>query len=184
MWQAAAVELTILALEFVYHRLFDSPPTPPLPPGTNIQIPRVDPGSPIPMIWGRTRVRSPILVFASQPQAYTGSAPQVNDPALDSTFIYALNMSFVLGIPFTGGTNSNLWNMWVGDALAFIDIPLGPPGLPNPYYPIAGEGPNKSFDIVIPPGAAGAGGAYAGPHIEFLDGNPNQGDAKIGRAHV
>ena len=163
MWQALA-EVGLLALDFVYHRWIDPPPKPTLPPGQTIQVPITAAGSPISMVFGRVRVRSPVLVSYSSAQAYTGLDPS-------GAFTYALNMTFALGIPFTGSA-SNLWNMWIGDVKASLGNRVVGGPYPIPGRPVGGS--NLSIASVGAASTPGSGPYCCGPYCEFLDGNSSQ----------
>src|SRR5688572_18686996 len=102
MWGAIAYG-SFLAGSYVYHRWFA--PKPPKPkPANEISIPRVDEGSSFPLIYGRCRVRSPILAWAGTPSA-TGSGP----------WQYFMDFFMVLGIPFEHPKNVTLWKIWVDE---------------------------------------------------------------------
>ncbi len=88
---------------YVYHRWFA--PQPPVPkPSDRIEIPRVDEGASIPLIYGKCRVRQPILAWASTPAA-TGSAP---------VWDYSMDMFMLLGIPFQLPSVA-IYRIWVGE---------------------------------------------------------------------
>lgn len=76
---------------YVYHRWIEEHPPGPRP--RDISLPVVDEGTPIPLIYGRCRVRAPVLAWAGN---FT-----VPDPP--TTTIYKLEMLFVIGVPFFGG---------------------------------------------------------------------------------
>ena len=154
MWQFI-VEAGLLALDFVYHRWIDPQTTPVQPPTNTIQIPRTDAGGPIPLIYGKYRVRSPALAFTSNPTATTGLGP--------NPYVYGLNMVFVIGIPFSGGVQQ-LWNMWVGD------IKTGLTNNAGFAYPLVGGGVGSVFAT----SAFGPNSYVCGPSIQFMDGNSSQ----------
>lgn len=77
---------------YLYHRYIEDHPPPPVP--ANIQLPQVSEGSPVPLIYGRCRVRQPILVWQGNNQIPDGG---------ETRSTYSLDMLFVVGIPFNGG---------------------------------------------------------------------------------
>jgi hypothetical protein len=93
-----------LAGQYVYHRWIEDKPVKKKAPPRELQLPRIDPGASVPLIYGRYRVRAPILVWHETPYLQTSS--------------YRMNMVFVLGIPFADGAGtSRIHNMWAGDQL-------------------------------------------------------------------
>lgn len=159
-------DLAMMPLQYVYHRWIDPPANPTLPPNARVQLPLTAPGSPITMLFGRVRVRQPVLVFNGTPVAYIGPDPS-------GSFTYALNMSFVLGIPFAGDANPLLWGVWAGEIKTSINGGVDNPVYPVPGHPIGGIAVNVA-QITISPTAVGSGQYCAGPLLEFLDGNASQ----------
>lgn len=135
MWQQLAASVGFLALKWVYHRWIDQPDRRRKPPGQEIQVPRTDDGAPIPLVFGRCRVRAPVLAWASDPyDADVYVLTSSNQPPLWTTAAlasaearpshraYALDMLFIAGIPMGSGVargNSlagpKLHNVWWGD---------------------------------------------------------------------
>lgn len=91
-----------LVQEFVYHRWYEDAPTVVKKP-TEISIPRVDDGSPVPIIYGRCRVRQPICVWHDAPERDTGNGVGNGWPV--GVDFYRMDMFMVLGYGFDGGTN-------------------------------------------------------------------------------
>lgn len=85
---------------------------------TDIALPRIEEGSPVPAVFGRVRVTSPVLVWSGPLKSKTPSS---------GTVVYGMDMLFALGTPMQhGGTglleasSSNpkiphLYNVWYGD---------------------------------------------------------------------
>lgn len=83
---------------FIYHRWIEDHPK---PNPNGIGTPHVDEGAAVPLVYGRCRVRAPILAWAgSQRQLPVGRSPQ----HVDQQFAYFLDMLYVVGIPFFNGT--------------------------------------------------------------------------------
>lgn len=118
----------------VYHRIFPDRGRP-KGPGQEIQIPRTDAGAVIPRVFGRVKVRAPILAWASDPynvdvylHSRDGDPPQYTTAALaleddqPSHRVYALDLLYIAGIPMGKGVargNSlagpKLHNVWWGN---------------------------------------------------------------------
>jgi hypothetical protein len=94
---------------YIYHRLTDKPPIK-IPP-QEVSIPRVDDAAPIPIIYGRCRVRAPILVWHDEPERDTGDGLNGWPDGVD---FYRMNMFFALGFGFAGSTGT-LRAMWQGE---------------------------------------------------------------------
>lgn len=132
-----AIEGALLLGSWAYHRwIADGPESP--APQDEIQIPLTADGTPYPLIYGRCRVRAPIL-------AWTGDMVAEPDPAdggLDSQsfwqgapYIYGGLFFFNIGIGFQGFTGvqpaNYIYSIYAGDErLSDGPFPLLPP---NPY---------------------------------------------------
>lgn len=129
MW----AELIVLAVEtgiYVYHRWIEDHPPTPLPP--QVQIPRVSEGSPLPIVYGQCRIRSPILVWSGNSlvpgQTFTLWGPGPNAPGPTETADhYSVDLLFCLGIPFYGSVNNTftpgtLVGAWAGDTPMGMNI--------------------------------------------------------------
>jgi len=104
MWQALAYG-GFLVGSYIYHRL--TAPQPPRPkPMERIEVPRLEDGATPSLIYGRCRVRSPLLAWCGQPTATLLS---------DEQFKYAMDFFMVLGIPFETPANVAVWKIWVGE---------------------------------------------------------------------
>lgn len=102
-WMAIAggVGGAVMLADFVYHRFIEDKPVKKTP-GVEVQIPHAEAGVPIGMIFGKCRVRRPILVWHS--------TPRYSAPSFD------INMMFVLGIPMDDGAGTNsVHRFWSGD---------------------------------------------------------------------
>lgn len=107
------IEAGILIADFAYHRWQQAhAPREKLLP-QEVSIPRVDAGCPVPLIYGRVRVKAPILVWTDTPSRDLGAGVGINGYPSGVTF-YKMNMFFVVGIPFQSGT-TRMYNMWAGD---------------------------------------------------------------------
>jgi len=73
-------------------------------------VPRVDQGAPIPLIYGRCRVRAPILVW------YGG---QRSARVRGDTVAYWMDMLYLLGAPFNGG-KADLVGLFINDIPSWI----------------------------------------------------------------
>lgn len=89
-----------------------------------LDYPQIDEGATMPMLYGKCRVRSPLLVWYGNPEITTS----LGDP------MYMLSCLFVLGIPPRNGTVL-LSNIWIGDQLTQITLvsSVGYPVSPNIY---------------------------------------------------
>lgn len=116
----AGIAASFLLADYVYHRWFADKPVTKTPP-QDISIPRVDVGTPIPIIYGRCRVRAPILAWHQAPERDTGD--DLNGWPTGATF-YRMNMFFVLGFGFDGtnGTNT-IHGMWAGEKKFRMQVP-------------------------------------------------------------
>lgn len=106
-----------LAGNYIYHRLTDKDP---VDPNKQISIPRIEAGSPMPLIFGRCRIRAPILAYCGFPYsdyiADDNITTYIQDVGEGVPFIYGLNMLFILGIPFDNLNGDNhVHAMWAGE---------------------------------------------------------------------
>jgi hypothetical protein len=151
----------------------------------NLTLPRVEEDSPVPLVYGRTRVTSPLLVYTSplQTQTVGGENPYI---------VYALDMLFVAGLPMGNGvTKGNslagpqLHNVWIGD------FKLPPPT--QGALPSVGHKLRRQQNVYRPGalGGPGNGGGYVGSY-QFFGGYTDQsflspaspiGDS-IARVHI
>lgn len=177
-WMQAAT----LGLSFIYHRFFEPPPPPP-PPSHAVAIPRVDAGAPYPLLFGTCRVRQPVLAYASaienlETNEGDGISGLYPAPTTNS-YLYFMDMLFVLGIPMDGGctlgpppppegsfpTNPPSGVYW-GDTMMTSNFPVG--SLRGDGGPEDTTGPNGvcQLQIIQSDGSS----AEVGGALEFLNG--------------
>jgi hypothetical protein len=163
MWLELASGAYLL-LDFAYHRLTDDEVK--KAPGEKPQVPRMDEGATVPLIYGRCRVRTPVLAYAGNMRA---------DPAVGlylpaEAITYGIDMLLTLGIPFEGSAAAHkvgLHAAWAGEQpLDWFDHTDGTGdgwvgGVQTP--PIVAIKPSKAEDPFP-----------IGGQIEFLNGNPSQ----------
>ena len=165
----------IAVANYAYHRL--TAETPPKPnPARSPVLPRVDEGASYNLIYGRCRVRSPVLAWHNRyPLA------QSLDP--DPGFSYRLDHYQVLGIPYGVSTIARLWAIWVGDVRMQHDESIADgsevsaSGLP-PHDGSGFPGKWAAFNNTPPAGAPsydsnGQMGAVGGG-VQFYDGRASQ----------
>jgi hypothetical protein len=120
MW-AEIIEGAILLSAYVYHRWIKDHPKP--PPFQGLLVPRSDEGAPIPIIYGRCRVRAPVLIWSGNTKL-TATDPH-----------YEVDMAFVLGMPYYGTDvvtrgSVHLRNVWAGDIRLDPAVNTSPPNRP------------------------------------------------------
>lgn len=160
MWGTLAVNLAILGVSYAYHRheqkALKNKQQPPRP-AREISVPRTDDGAPIPILYGRCRVREAWLAWVGTPEVTAAEDefdPSVTDGA---PFSYRMDMFFVLGIPFVNGGNL-VRKVWVDD------VALGS------GFGANGPGVEATMDNSANRGGAGLIGSLG----EFYDGNDAQ----------
>lgn len=114
MYLEAAVGL-YLAGSFIYHRWIEDKPS---PYPNAIATPRIDEGAPVPLIYGKCRVRAPILAWAGSQR----NIPIKDGRAGVTRIAYLLDMLYVVGIPFFGG-GATLSAIYAGDTLLTLHDP-------------------------------------------------------------
>ena len=153
MWGVIAYGAFLVG-SYIYHRLTDKQP--PLPkPVDRIEVPRIEDGSVPPLIYGRCRVRAPLLAWCGQPVA---------DEIVDGVFKYSMDFFMVLGIPFSQSLTS-VWQIWVGEN--YLNVPGGLKkthnvGGLNPWIETNVQDPTKDQRGDI------------GGFLEVFDGRPTQ----------
>lgn len=167
MWELIAVG--VLLADYVWHRWINPDELDRKAPN-EVQIPRVDGDAPISMVYGRCRVRAPILAWVSEPGFDFANGDE------DQPRAYVMDMLFVLGLPASVNATSRLRRMWVGDVEARKDIPSEPEladstggggVVHTPYFGFNSPRVN-TFDAIANNGDATFG------RVEFLDGRANQ----------
>lgn len=161
MWLEIAAAAVLLG-DYLYHRLLDWEAKDTKPgPLQEMKIPRTDEGAPIPLIYGRCRVRAPILAWHSPVRFYPAN------PDNGVAQIYAMDMFMILGIGFGNDYGKHkIYKMWAGDQLLtpnIADLNLDLTGL-------TGNGNFETSKVY----AAGSDDDYTGGWIEFLNGNSSQ----------
>jgi hypothetical protein len=155
MWGFVAVAALYVG-EWAYHRWWADKPEV-KPEDRRFHIPRVDNGAPVPLIYGRCRVRAPILGYVNTP------AFAADGIAIGSS--YQLKMMFTLGIPFENGTNV-VHGMWIGDQKMRWGLITGPLGSTQ-----TGDG---NFEDAIGVESGDLGGWEYHGTVETLNGKPTQ----------
>lgn len=113
MW-IQLIEAGILLSDFVYHRYIEDHPT--KKTQQQIQLPLSGEGAPIPLLFGRCRVRTPVLAWTSTPSLDTSGT--LGLPAL-----YRMSMLFIAGIPFAE-QDTALVDSFVGEQRAHSDVDI------------------------------------------------------------
>lgn len=119
--------------QYIYHRLTDVDPTKPGPAG-EITVPSVTGGDPIPLIYGRCRVRAPILAWLGTPHyydltaigAYLGTAADIygnGAPPTSDITVYGADMLFTIGIGLHEEGNA-IHSVWAGEQ-KLVDASIG-----------------------------------------------------------
>lgn len=126
-----------LLRDFIYHRWIKDPDVEKKVP-QEVGIPRTDDGAPVSVFYGRVRVRSPVLAWCGVPESEPGD---INNTYPTGTYCYQLDLFFVVGEGFDGGTHQ-FHNLWVGDrkfSPGFSSLTAGTEGLAE--VPAFGEEP-------------------------------------------
>jgi hypothetical protein len=148
-WPLYAIYAGVLAGQYIYHRLTYEPPRP--PPPKEIKIPTSEEGAAIPLLYGRTLVRAPIVAWAGKE-----SFP----PESES---YLVHILYIAGIPFRNGTTT-LERIYLQNE-PFLD----PDGLTHLLSPEVGAGNTSNSGDV---------GSYHGDpfllNVTFGDGRTTQ----------
>jgi hypothetical protein len=140
------VAASLRTLSWVYHRYIDDKPLVKKVPIRRLELPRTDQGAPIPLVFGRCLVRSPILVFSARDHVtvykepsgssffYTTDPTNNSDLNAESHVMYAADLLFAVGIGmgngFTRGNSlagNKLHNVWWGEK----KLPAPAAGLPT-----------------------------------------------------
>lgn len=148
----AAVEGALLGLSWAYHRLTDKPKETPVPEREEFAIPITEEGSAIPHLFGRQRVRRPILAAATDPEVFGDG--------------YSMQMFFCIGVGWPDGTQQ-LHQIWAGD-IALESVSSF--GLVN-IEDQTGDGLEKGDVTYVFPTP---GGPSISGYVEFLNGKSTQ----------
>lgn len=139
---------------FVYHRMASWIPERREPQSRQISLPRTEEGAPIPLIYGRCRVRNPILAWREDP-VFAGTSFIVDT--------FQVNMFFVVGVPFQSGAGTTrIHSVWSGDTKLDRSLLGAEP---------TGDG---GFEASVVYDNDGADGVYIGGAMEYLNGKATQ----------
>lgn len=155
-------------------RKWIDPPPRQGPPTRDLSVPRTDEGAQIPLIYGRCRVRAPILAWVGKPHMFEAQPyfdfGNIEVPVTGN--LYACSMFMVLGIPFKEGTN-RVHRIWAGElALEKYEAPLF---VNHDLSELVGDGGFEgdvrwSLQWTDPPDTATLTMGY----VEFFNGNASQ----------
>lgn len=141
------IGLGLMAAQWAYHRWFVDKPRK-VEPKRTLQLPIIEAGVPVPLIYGRVRVNSPILAWHQKVHEVDG--------------VFVTRLFMVLGIPFADGSStSRIHALWDGDKPIFVTAPGGVGGAGM----TGNGGPETPMQIV----ADNMSG-----FVEFLNGNSSQ----------
>lgn len=122
MWFEVIVGAVMLG-SYIYHRWIEEHPALPVPP--QVTVPRTAEGSPLPLVYGQCRIRSPVSVWAGNYFApgtvYTPWNRIPGEGSGSTSSFYSVDILLCLGIPFystaAAGVTfvSTLRGAWVGD---------------------------------------------------------------------
>lgn len=115
------LQLIVLAATiatWVYHRWFEDHPALPMPP--QLMVPRTAEGTPLPIVYGQCRLRSPVVVWAGNYFVPDGHFTKVTSGVEFATTHYSVDILFCLGVPFYSAAaaavvGSQLRGGWAGD---------------------------------------------------------------------
>lgn len=155
------IAIGFMAGEYIYNWL--NRPPPPTPPN-EVVIPLTTDGTPVPLLYGRCRVQSPILAYIGTPLTQL-----LSDGV---TFEVYIDVFMVLGIPFDSNGINKLFNFYAGDALAttFADSN----GTHIQDYIGSGNYESGGNSTATHTGAEVGVGVDVGGAVEWLNGNPSQ----------
>lgn len=140
-----------------------------------VRIPRTDEGTSAPLVFGKCRVRSPVLAWIGDVHTTASSGLDFAQYGFiqDDTPLVRASFLMLLGIPFANGVN-RLHAVYVGDTR--LTNTVGTPTLEDSegtgeyeLGPDANDYPGFTSSFV-----PGASGVIAGGRIEFLNGNDAQ----------
>ncbi len=168
-----AIQIGVVVAPYVYHRLFDDITK--SKPQRQLPYPRTEEGAPIPFIYGRCRIRTPILAWIRSPGTIrvrnddgTGTGTGYDSLVPGVQFLYELNMFFVLGIPFPDG-HTQLHRIWAGEAAMATQPDDGPDGS---LADLTGDGGPEPAVYATTADVLGLGSGTG--FVEFLNGNSSQ----------
>ncbi len=165
------IAIAFYALPRIYHRLdraLNGDPKSPRDPDAPLQIPTSEPGAAVPIVYGRCRVRQPILVYTGALQTvdvYRNDDGAWTEDSSDtpSHRTYALDMLFSAGIGMGSGSTrgaslsgNKLHNVWWGSRK--LPVPAVLPILDSTLR--FGQMVSRPLEY----GGAGAGGGLRGAY--------------------
>jgi len=177
MYLEIAVGLFILGT-YVYHRWIEDHPTTPRPFG--FSAPRVEQGTPLPIIYGRCRVRSPVVVWSGNYFVPGDSYTPWGAPGPRAIDHYSVDLIMVLGIPFyqtppplvSAVESTTLLRVFAGDAPVEANIvSAGAPGMQRFSGPTAAINHSDTLTIA---------GAFSGGRSDTDLGNINSAPFAVG----
>lgn len=136
---------------YIYHRYIEDQPAAPQP--SQILVPQVGEGTPLPLLYGRCRVRAPVLAWSGNYLHPGQTFTRRIDSSTGVSDHYCLDAFFVLGVPFYGGGAAYIVRGWAGDTDLSISAP--PIGTPGPFAGGDLSGSSTVFNIsgICPPGS-------------------------------
>lgn len=163
------VSVGITAGKFIYHRLTEPQRA---GPRSFVEAPRIEEGSPYPLIFGRCRVRAPVIAWVGNVQVWPGS--NITGTPDGDVEIYHADMLVLLGIPM--GTTNRIHSVFAGDVQLtdFSTIHTG-----DNVVPIGDLQGGGGFEWDLRRAAATSfnaveGTGIQGGFVEFLNGNTSQ----------
>lgn len=159
MSYALLVQLAIVAGVYAYHRWFEDKPPKQKPPDVN--MPRVEEGSTVPIIYGRTRVRAPVLAWTDDAKV-VAAADISGGIAGTNAYLWSADFFYVLGLTFDRGRNA-VHNMWAGDLKLFWNPQLG-----------GQTGDGEFENPILAETLITNGTGFVGGSVEFLNGKATQ----------
>lgn len=151
------------------------PPAKRGPPQKDLGLPRVDEGANVPLVYGKCRVRSPIIAWVGTPHFFDASLyfDSGDITGIATGDMYACSMFLVLGIPFPEGTQ-RIHRMWAGElpVTRFVKT-----GFASDFEPEDLTGDGGFEDNTRPCWLSTKSGDFASfthGKLEFLNGNASQ----------
>jgi hypothetical protein len=163
--------LPVIALnKYLYHRAFPDQPEVPAP--TGFGLPKVDEGTPLPIVYGRCRIRSPVMVWSGN---YFVPGETI-DAGSFGTYVanhFSVDMLLILGVPFSGG-RATLRALFAGDTPVVLatGTPGGAGGQSIPFD--GGPIPPAVTDLSL------SGVFYGGVSFQDVTDNVAAGSARTG----
>lgn len=163
-----------LLSQFIYHRFIADQPND-VDRADEADIPITEEGQARQLVFGRCRVKRPVLAWIDQPHAYAGSGVNAGKT------VYSMSMLFVIGAGFDRNQGTNrLHSIWVGDlklARHAISLSGGVPVVNLDKLDGNGdfEDLNRQRGLVTSRAYPSLDGElFIGGAVEFLNGKPTQ----------